>query len=44
LKQADRTTIIMTTHDSGQAHRVGDYLLWLKHGRLIDDAKNGEED
>jgi len=36
-KQNDRTTIIMTTHDSGQAQRVGDHLLWLKNGRLIDD-------
>jgi tungstate transport system ATP-binding protein len=44
LKQTGRTTIIMTTHDSGQAHRVGDHLLWLKHGRLIDDAGNTEED
>ena len=37
LKQNGRTTIIMTTHDSGQAHRVGDHLLRLKNGRLIDD-------
>jgi tungstate transport system ATP-binding protein len=37
LKQNGRTTIIMTTHDSGQAQRVGDHLLWLKNGRLIDD-------
>jgi tungstate transport system ATP-binding protein len=42
LKQAGRTTIIMTTHDSGQAHRVGDHLLWLKYGRLIDDTSNIE--
>ncbi len=36
-KQNNRTIIIMTTHDSGQAQRVGDHLLWLKNGRLIDD-------
>jgi tungstate transport system ATP-binding protein len=44
LKQAGRTTIIMTTHDSDQAHRVGDHLLWLKYGRLIDDTSNIKED
>jgi tungstate transport system ATP-binding protein len=37
LKQNGRTTIIMTTHDSRQAHRVGNHLLRLKNGRLIED-------
>ncbi len=44
LKQNDRTTIIMTTHDSGQAHRVGDHLLWLKNGRLVDDINKTDGD
>ena len=44
LKQNDRTTIIMTTHDSGQAHRVGDHLLWLKNGRLVDDIDKTDGD
>ena len=34
LKQNGRTTIIMTSHDAEQAGRVGDYVLWLKNGRL----------
>jgi tungstate transport system ATP-binding protein len=37
LKQNGRTTIIMTTHDAGQAGRVGDHILWLKNGQLFDD-------
>jgi tungstate transport system ATP-binding protein len=43
LKQNGRTTIIMTTHDSGQAHRVGDYVLWLKNGQLMTDFCKCEE-
>jgi tungstate transport system ATP-binding protein len=38
LKENGRTTIIMTTHDSGQAHRVGDHLMWLKNGLLVDNS------
>ena len=38
LKQNGRTTIIMTTHDAGQAKRVGDYVLWLKNGQLMSDS------
>ncbi len=34
LKQNGRTTIIMTTHDTVQAGRVGDYVLWLKNGQI----------
>lgn len=38
LQKDGRTTIIMTTHDSRQAERVGDYLLWLKSGQINADA------
>jgi tungstate transport system ATP-binding protein len=40
LKENGRTTIIMTTHDSGQAHRVGDHLMWLKNGLLVDNSSD----
>jgi len=32
------TTIIMTTHDLGQARRLADRVLFLNHGRLVEDA------
>jgi tungstate transport system ATP-binding protein len=32
------TKIIMTTHDLGQARRLADEILFLHHGRLVEDA------
>ena len=32
------TTIIMTTHDLGQARRLADRVLFLNHGRLVEDT------
>ncbi len=32
------TTIVMTTHDLGQAKRLADRVLFLHHGRLVEDA------
>ena len=32
------TTIIMTTHDLGQAKRLADRVLFLNHGWLVEDA------
>lgn len=32
------TTIIMTTHDIGQAKRIADRVLFLHRGRLLEDA------
>ena len=32
------TTIIMTTHDIGQAKRLADRILFLHDGRLVEDA------
>jgi tungstate transport system ATP-binding protein len=32
------TTIIMTTHDIGQAKRIADRVLFLHRGRLVEDA------
>ena len=32
------TTIVMTTHDLGQARRMADRVLFLNHGRLVEDA------
>jgi tungstate transport system ATP-binding protein len=43
LKQKGQTTIIMTTHNPEQAHRVGDYVLWLKNGQLMRDFSKCEE-
>jgi len=32
------TTIVMTTHDLGQARRLADRVLFLHHGRLVEDT------
>ncbi len=32
------TTIVMSTHDLGQARRLADRVLFLHHGRLVEDA------
>ncbi len=32
------TTIVMTTHDLGQARRLADRVLFLNHGRLVEDT------
>ena len=34
----DGCTIVMTTHDLGQARRLADRVLFLDHGRLVEDA------
>ncbi len=36
------TTVIMTTHDIGQARRLADRILFLHHGRLVEDAPAAE--
>lgn len=33
---ADGMTIVMTTHDLGQARRLSDEILFLHHGRLLE--------
>lgn len=35
---AQGTTIVMTTHDLGQAKRLAERVLFLNHGRLVEDA------
>ncbi|MEP7083710.1 MAG: phosphate ABC transporter ATP-binding protein [Betaproteobacteria bacterium] len=32
------TTIVMTTHDLGQARRIADRVLFLHRGRLVEDS------
>ena len=39
---AHGTTIVMTTHNRGQAKRIGDRMLFLHHGRLVEDTSAGE--
>ena len=34
----DGSAIVMTTHDLGQAKRLADRVLFLNHGRLLEDA------
>lgn len=34
--RAAGTTIVMTTHDLGQARRLADHVLFLNHGRLLE--------
>lgn len=36
--KAEGRTLIMSTHDIGQARRLADRVLFLGHGRLIEDA------
>lgn len=36
------TTIVMTTHDLGQARRIADRVLFLHRGRLVEDASAAE--
>lgn len=38
---AQGTTIVMTTHDLGQAKRLADRVLFLHHGRLVEDTPAG---
>ena len=38
---AQGTTIVMTTHDLGQAKRFADRVLFLNHGRLVEDTPAG---
>lgn len=38
---AQGTTIVMTTHDLGQAKRLSDRVLFLHHSRLIEDTPAG---
>jgi tungstate transport system ATP-binding protein len=35
---ADGMTIVMTTHDLGQARRLADQVLFLHHGRLLEQT------
>jgi tungstate transport system ATP-binding protein len=35
---AQGTTIVMTTHDLGQAKRIADRVLFLHNGRLLEDT------
>lgn len=35
MKEAGRTTIIMTTHDSSQAERLSSRLIIMKNGKLV---------
>ncbi|MEQ1518158.1 MAG: phosphate ABC transporter ATP-binding protein [Usitatibacteraceae bacterium] len=35
---AQGTTIVMTTHNLGQARRIADRVLFLHHGRLVEDS------
>ena len=34
MKTAGKSTIIVVTHDSAQAHRLGDHLLVMENGRI----------
>jgi tungstate transport system ATP-binding protein len=36
------TTIVMTTHNLGQARRIADRVLFLHRGRLVEDAAASE--
>lgn len=36
------TTIVMTTHDIGQARRIADRVVFLNRGRLVEDTSANE--
>ena len=40
--RAGGTKIVMTTHNLGQAKRLGDEILFLSEGRLVERAQVGE--
>lgn len=35
MKSQGKSTIIMITHDPGQAERLGDHLLFMKNGKIL---------
>lgn len=37
--RADGTTVVLVTHDAGQARRLADRVLFLHGGRLLEDAQ-----
>lgn len=39
---ADGMTIVMTTHDLGQARRLADEILFLHHGRILEKSPADE--
>ncbi len=39
---AEGATVVMTTHDLGQARRLADRVLFMAGGRLIEDAAAGD--
>jgi tungstate transport system ATP-binding protein len=42
LCHADGMTILMTTHDLGQARRLADEVIFLHHGRLLEQTPADE--
>ena len=38
MKKDGKTTVIMTTHDQSQAKRIGDRVLSMREGRLVEEA------
>ena len=36
--KAEGVTLVMATHDMGQARRLADRVLFLHRGRLVEDA------
>lgn len=39
--KAEGVTLVLTTHDLGQARRLADRVLFLNRGRLVEDAPAG---
>jgi tungstate transport system ATP-binding protein len=39
---AQGTTIVMATHDLGQAKRIADRVLFLHNGRLVEDTPSAK--
>lgn len=35
MKRQGKSTIIMITHDPGQAERLGDHLLFMHNGKIL---------
>lgn len=42
LKNEDRMTIVMVTHNIFQAQRLADIVLFMYNGRILDHAPNKE--
>lgn len=42
INREQKTTILIVTHNLGQARRLSDYVVMLDHGRAVESGENSE--